>query len=189
MDSFLQEGFDSAHRLVVKGAALRFPLRVLWKYPCESLADWEPAPATKYSKKKARRGPLLRSSCPPFIDGERVVFTDGGIFEAVDSSASAPATFHCLNATTGEKLWSRLHDLPGLLEIAGVAAGSMIVHRWWEERPSLRVIGVVNALSVEVKSAFWQDELEDIACVAKMGGVLSYVQVRTRDLMLAKQAG
>src|SRR5215472_12580099 len=103
MDFFIQEGFDPARSFVVNGAPLRFPLRVLWKYPCESLADWQPAPATKYSKKRARSGPLLLSPCPPFIDGERVVFTDGGIFDGVGQSASAPATFHCVKAATGER--------------------------------------------------------------------------------------
>src|SRR5215831_13725346 len=148
MDSFIQEGFDAARSFVVKGGPLRFPLRVLWKYPCESLADWQEAPASKCSKKKTRKVPLLRSPRPPVIDGGRIVFTDGGIFEGIDTSDSAPATFHCLNAATGEKLWSRLHDLPGLLEIVGVAAGAMIVHRWWEEKPSLRAFSLKDGNEV-----------------------------------------
>jgi outer membrane protein assembly factor BamB len=145
---FLQEGYDAAQTFVVKDAPLRFPLRLLWKYPCESLANWRPAPATKYSKKKTSSGPLLRTPRLPFVDGDRAVFTDGGIYGMVDGAQDAPATFHCVQAATGKKLWSRLHDLPGLLEIEGVAAGSMIVHRWWEEKPSLRAFSVVDAREV-----------------------------------------
>jgi outer membrane protein assembly factor BamB len=144
----IQEGYDAAQTFVVKGAQLRFPLRVLWKYPCESLADWKPAPATKYSKKKTSSGPLLRTPRLPFVDGDRVVFTDGGIYGIVDGAHDAPATFHCLEGATGKKLWSRLHDIPGLLEIEGIAAGSMIVHRWWEEKPSLRAFSVADAREV-----------------------------------------
>jgi outer membrane protein assembly factor BamB len=146
LDDYVQDCVDAAHTSWAKGSALHFPLRALWKYPCESLSTWEPASATKYSKKKVHEGPYLLLPNPPLILGDRVVFTDGAAMvpggEPFDPWI--PATIHCVHAATGERLWRRRYGDGEGIELNALVAGALIVHSWWHDKAALRALSLID---------------------------------------------